>query len=328
MHATSTLIALIVCVVAAPAATVLVQEYVGSTSCTGAPANTLACNNDQCCPSTNGGLASITTCDSTTTDDTTWRLQIFSGATSCQAADLVLDATSSGSGCKTFTGVPDYSFRLFCSRGSACFSGDATVRLEDGSTKHMSELEIGDRVLAFDASGEPFYDRVFRITHYQPGPANARVLRIVADDGRSVDVSATHYVHANGALITADQVRAGDRVYRVDETAAEEVRVADVFDAEAADGLYNVHTLSSNIVVNGFAASHFTRSSMWQFRSVAPMWYRARDMAAPLLGVQDAKAEFHADKSKPGRGHWAAIAAVRDASNEKQKRRTEIADAE
>lgn len=42
---------------------------------------------------------------------------------------------------------------------SSCFSAEGTTLLQDGSTKKIADLDVGDMVQAADASGRLFFDK-------------------------------------------------------------------------------------------------------------------------------------------------------------------------
>ena len=54
---------------------------------------------------------------------------------------------------------------------------------------------MGDRVLAVSYAGQPFFDKVFRITHHEP-TETMDFVRIGTSDGNVMEVTATHTVHA------------------------------------------------------------------------------------------------------------------------------------
>ena len=92
-------------------------------------------------------------------------------------------------------------------------------------------------------------------------------------------------------LVTADTVKVGDKVYVMGASgqlvATQVAAVREVY----GQGLYNVHTLNGNIIVNGVAASHFTDQTTWDeaSRAQAPYWYKLVDMASAIVGAENAK---------------------------------------
>lgn len=84
-------------------------------------------------------------------------------------------------------------------------------------------------------------------THRNAG-ARAAFRRICATRG-CVEASHGHYVYAGGRLTAAGEVAVGDAT-----SAGTVVSVADV----VSTGLYNPHTASGDIAVDGFRASCYT----------------------------------------------------------------------
>ncbi len=77
----------------------------------------------------------------------------------------------------------------------------------------------------------------------------------------------------------ARDVKVGDEVFVVSASAPTGIQSAVVQSVAIVprQGVFNVHTLSGNIVVNNIVASHFTRETTWgsQSRSLAPIWYKS-----------------------------------------------------
>lgn len=226
-----------------------------------------------------------------------WTITGFIGSTTCGGgADYSCSGTGAACGSCTVNGNTASIARVNCA-AEACFSGAGTVSMNDGSTKPIGDVRIGDKVLALDADGNTFYDRVFRVTHFRPEDV-ATFMRITLDSGRVIELSPQHYLHVGSLDETemASTVRAGDSLFTVDsETheAAEDTVVS--AELVKAAGVYNVHTTSGRLVVSGVSASHMTIDSRWNSERSASMWYNAVSMASRVFGgAHDARAEFDA----------------------------------
>lgn len=162
--------------------------------------------------------------------------------------------------------------------GSVCFPGRASVDLRDGSTKKMSEIEIGDVVRTGPAS----FSRVFMFTH-RIAKGSFNFVRLATASGRSIELTEDHYLYVNGRLTAAGSVVAGDLLDGDRVTRVSAVR---------AEGLFNPQTEDGDIVVNGVRASAYTQA-------VDPG--AAHAMLAPLraafeyLGLATAAIESGAD---------------------------------
>jgi len=193
-------------------------------------------------------------------------------------------------------------YKAFCT-GSGCFTDEDSVVRPDGSVAKIADVEAGDYVLAAHNDGSLFFDKVFRITHYSPD-VTQQVVRLTTKSGRTIDLTRSHYIHANeccspSTLTKAGDVKVGDKLFVTPEDASvtalrgegQKMVAEEVVSVETPNvkGSYNVHTLSSNIVVNGIAASHFTTETTWSpsSRSLAPIWYKALDMMP--FAAEDAK---------------------------------------
>lgn len=134
--------------------------------------------------------------------------------------------------------------------GANCFPGSAEVSLEDGSTRTMAQLEVGDRVLC----GDGRYSPVYMFTHRLPD-ARATFHRVTTTCGRTLLLTGGHYLQLDGRLQAARGARAGADAVRGDGVRA---RVARVERGVAARGLFNPVTACGDVVVGGLVASVYT----------------------------------------------------------------------
>ena len=126
----------------------------------------------------------------------------------------------------------------------------ATVELEDGTIKHMSELVIGDRVLVEGG----IYSPVFMFTH-KLGDIQHEFVELDTEH-TSIRLTDGHYLRVNGVQAAAGVVREGDRLTLKDGREVEVIAVRRVILA----GLYNPQTTQGSIVVDGVVASCYTRA--------------------------------------------------------------------
>jgi hypothetical protein len=67
-------------------------------------------------------------------------------------------------------------------------------------------------------------------------------------------------------------------------------------------GVFNFHTLSGNVVVNGIAATHYGKPAWTSAPRLATLWYHAVDAVSSVLGAEDASQNKVADdKGQLGR---------------------------
>jgi Hint module len=137
------------------------------------------------------------------------------------------------------------------------------VRLGDGEVKFISNVKVGDRVLAADAAGRTFYSDVVFVPH---GPNTQRSLftHISTAAGRSVKMTSNHIIPAGScgssaplSLIYASKVRVGDCIMTV--SGEEAVSAVETVKGE---GLYTIVTTAEYLVVNDILVSPFGTNHM------------------------------------------------------------------
>lgn len=150
------------------------------------------------------------------------------------------------------------------SEGS-CFPASARVTLESGESTSVSALTVGSRVrVAADTSAVPSavsHSDVFVFSHHLTAPhVTYTFVNITSTAGASILLTPDHYLHLYGgtvaapSLITARSVKPGTALIAADGSRSV---VASVSTAVAA-GLVNPHTLSGQLIVDGFQVSSYT----------------------------------------------------------------------
>jgi preprotein translocase subunit YajC len=132
---------------------------------------------------------------------------------------------------------------------SSCFPAVATVELESGTIKRMDEIVVGDRVKI--SSG--VFSEVFMFTHKVPTGV-FDFIRLATTSGNSLALSAGHYIHVNGGLVSAASVVVGDTL----QLGTGELTTVTFVSQVTSTGLYNPQTLDGDIVVDGIRASTYT----------------------------------------------------------------------
>ena len=103
---------------------------------------------------------------------------------------------------KTLSGTSDAS----CTGECPCFPGDAIVTLDNGNTKKMSELAVGDKVLTHNG----VFSEVFMFSH-RLEEATYNFVEIKTATA-TLAITGNHYLYINGNLREAQYVSAGDTV--------------------------------------------------------------------------------------------------------------------
>jgi hypothetical protein len=164
----------------------------------------------------------------------------------------------------------------------ACFSGSESVRLESGGTSHISDIRIGDRILAADASGHKLFSDVVFVPH-GPNKDNALFVHITTAHGHDIKMTQSHILPSGACntasslpLVYAKNVKVGDCVM----TVSGKERVSAV-GFVLGQGLYTIVTKEKFVVVNGIIASPFAVNHM-----LADLYYNIHRFAyafAPSL---------------------------------------------
>ena len=149
------------------------------------------------------------------------------------------------------------------SKLKACFAGSETLNLESGETKLVSDIRVGDRVLAADAAGQTSYSDVVFVPH-RANNDDALFTHITTTSGRDIKMTPSHIIlagpcHLSGSLplTYASSVRVGDCVMTV--SGKDMVSTVETMHGK---GLYSVVTKEEYVVVNGIIASPFAANHM------------------------------------------------------------------
>ena len=127
----------------------------------------------------------------------------------------------------------------------------------------MSEVKVGDRVLAADAQGKSFYSDVVFVPH-GANEDRALFVHITTALGRDIKMTGSHIIPSGPCgttsplpLTYAKNVRVADCVM----TVSGEERVSAVENVQG-QGLYTIVTKEEYVVVNGIIASPFATNHM------------------------------------------------------------------
>lgn len=132
---------------------------------------------------------------------------------------------------------------------AVCFPSSATVQLQDGSVKKMSNVELGDKVLV--AAGK--YSEVYMFTHKLENVRH-NFVTLKASNGIEISLTSGHYVYVNGALVPAGTAKVGDTL----QSPSGDSHAIESVTWKVMNGLYNPQTVHGDIVVDGVRASTYT----------------------------------------------------------------------
>ena len=145
----------------------------------------------------------------------------------------------------------------------ACFAGSETLHLESGEVKSISDIRVGDRVLAADAAGQTSYSDVVFVPH-RANSDDALFTHITTASGRDIKMTPSHIIlagpcHLTGPLplLYASSVIVGDCVMTVSGK-----DMVSTVETVQGKGLYTIVTKEEYVVVNGIIASPFAANHM------------------------------------------------------------------
>jgi hypothetical protein len=155
-----------------------------------------------------------------------------------------------------------------------CFSADTRVRRSDGVRVRMDELRVGDWILSADDGDHRIgHGRVESWAHRMP-EVMADFVQVTLADGKRLKLTEKHLIYktavcgegARREMVYADEVRAGDCLYVVNDeavvgnettTLVYQMRVEKV-GMVSERGIYSPLTTSGDIVVEGILATTYT----------------------------------------------------------------------
>ena len=184
------------------------------------------------------------------------------------------------------TAAPVYNAYVVATPNS-CFSGSETVALESGEVKFISDVTVGDRVLAASAAGKTLYSDVIFVPH-GANKESAVFMHITTESGRDVKMTQSHIIPAGVCgsslpLVYASKVTVSDCVL----TVSGEEKVSSV-ESVRGEGVYTIVTKEEFIVVNGIVASPFGANHM-----MANMYYNIHRFAFTIAPTLLATNLFH-----------------------------------
>jgi len=151
--------------------------------------------------------------------------------------------------------------RMYCpseeASDSSCFAGTESVLLEDGSSKLISEVRVGDRILSADTDGSTGFSNVIALAH----PSNnikSTFVHIETESGSDVKVTPSHLVLASVDCSAAMKLTKASDITMNSclLTTSGPARVSAVT-VMSQNGIYSVIAEKQLIVVNGIVASPF-----------------------------------------------------------------------
>lgn len=126
-----------------------------------------------------------------------------------------------------------------------CFHKDTLIKMADGSTKKISEIQIGDLVMTND-------NRSVRVTNSYKGNEE-RLVRIETEAGRVLQLTANHPVLTEIGKVRACNLVISTKVYTEDGLE----KIEDISFVAYNDYVYNLDCNGALLIANGIIAGDF-----------------------------------------------------------------------
>ena len=140
---------------------------------------------------------------------------------------------------------------------NACFAGSEQVTMENGESKAMEKVQIGDRILTVNANGEQVFSDVAYLPHGK-NQQRATFAQVSTATGRDLKMTLNHMLPAGACalstlpFVAASAVMVGDCV----QTVSGREQVVSINQVEGK-GIYTIIAMEELIVVNGIVVTPF-----------------------------------------------------------------------
>lgn len=159
-----------------------------------------------------------------------------------------------------------------CGAGiSFCFAANDLVTLQNGQTKQMKDLKVGDKVLTINKNKQLVFDKVYGFLHREVDK-DAKFLQIHLEGGRVLTLTSLHMLYKavgnSQSVVPAYKISTGDRLFVVSENGIEIQAVSSITEIELK-GIYAPVTYSGRIVVDGVLASCYAEHDNMDNQKIA-----------------------------------------------------------
>jgi len=170
----------------------------------------------------------------------------------CERHQKTLDCSCDCATSEQISAAQEAAEKDGCSISCGCFPATAKVQLANNKSKTLDELTIGDKVHV----GAGQFSEVYYFST-QLSEVTSKFVKIsTSQTSTPLLLTARHYLYVNGELLEARSVKVGDMLTLGDGSKAE---VEDVSSAWAP-GLFNPHTMTGDIVIDGVLTSTYTEA--------------------------------------------------------------------
>jgi hypothetical protein len=193
------------------------------------------------------------------------------------------------------------------------------VQLEDGSTKAMPDVRLGDRVLVARTDGGLGFEDVYLNTHKDHVSA-APYIELTLASGRPLSLSPRHFIPVAAGPDSAwadhvakggDEIAAGDHVWSRSAAGRMELDRVTAARTKVAVGAFNPLTMNGTIVVDGVVAS---AHSDWLLDGIVSADTQTKVYQAILALVRVAYQVQGPQRMETVTESWGVVEAVRTAT--------------
>jgi hypothetical protein len=196
---------------------------------------------------------------------TTYGCYSGSGDTCCGSSNYYLACPSSTPVCCTNGLCCQSGYTCSgtsCKKNSGCFAPFETVRMESGHVKPISDVVIGDRILAYSTKlGDFTYSPVVALLGRNQG-GETDFMELWSSDGQSLTLTADHLIMSGmcGSAIQSFRLKQANAIVPGDCISAVngEKRIVKTSSGISIKGAYSVVTKDDYIVVGDVVASPFS----------------------------------------------------------------------
>ncbi|CAK9808572.1 Tiggy-winkle hedgehog protein, partial [Anthophora quadrimaculata] len=196
-------------------------------------------------------------------------------------------------------------------KSGGCFPGRSLVRTEDGSTKRLDQVQLGERIAALDSHGDIVYSEVIAFLD-RSLTERRQFVQLTTESGRVLTLTPAHLVPVEGrSSVFAGRVQPGDKILvrdPADENKVEHrLRWDKVIDNRLVleEGIYAPLTTEGTVLIDDVVASCYAFVDSQELAHFAflpyRMWSNVKSFfERRLLGTEDTRYQDVREETRTG----------------------------
>ncbi|XP_076678188.1 hedgehog signaling protein [Andrena cerasifolii] len=184
-------------------------------------------------------------------------------------------------------------------KSGGCFPGRSLVRTEQGTTKRLDQVQLGERIAALDSRGEVVYSEVIAFLD-RSLKERRQFVQLTTESGRVLTLTPAHLVPVEGTSSTfAGRVQPGDKILVRDPADENEVEHRLRWDKVVGtrlvleEGIYAPLTTEGTLLVDDVVASCYAFIDDQQMAHLAflpyRLWSNLKSLFSRSPGVEDTR---------------------------------------